>query len=118
MSHIPYFILKETPLLSREYYKIKQRLIVRQVDVVVGNDIKGFWQYGLEFESSSWKLRPNGDGAAIKAYAFPYSPEHGEVLTYYAQVGNGRRGLKGLGTLGKQLSRKITVNIQDTNKTV
>lgn len=80
------------------------------MDVAVGNPSEGYWQYGLEFASGTWKSMPIGDGAPIKAYAFPYSEEQGEVLTYYAQVGDGRKSLKALKPIGKSLSRKITIS--------
>ncbi|KAI0181174.1 hypothetical protein GGR52DRAFT_567412 [Hypoxylon sp. FL1284] len=75
----------------------------RHKDVVVGNS-NGFWEYGLQFSSSDALSKPNGDGAAIEAYAGIYIEVPGgqESFQYRGQVGDGRKTLNSIGNIARQ----------------
>lgn len=76
----------------------------RHKDVVVGNS-KGFYEYGLMFDDPSWQKKANGDGAPVSEYAGAYVEVKGgkEAFEYKGQVKDGRKTLKSIGLVGKQL---------------
>lgn len=74
----------------------------RHKDVVIGNN-GVFWEYGLQFTNNDWQTKPNGDGAPVAAYAGEYVEVPGgqETFQYRGQVGDGRKTLNSIGTIGE-----------------
>ena len=75
----------------------------RHVDVVVGNANDGYHEYGLQFVDKNWQKKTNGDGAPIDVYTGDYVAAPGEQFTYQGQVGDGRKTLNSIASVGQYI---------------